>query len=356
MPNLLYVLLYPLLAFGLVLGLVPLARRLAIRAGYVDRPGGRKDHDIPTPPVGGLILIPVFILVSLLAGLSLYKEWTFYTALLIIMTAGALDDRYAIRPRWKFVAQFAAATLIVVVGGAKVASLGNLFGMGTVWLGFLHIPFSIVATVLLINAINLIDGLDGLAGGKSFVALLWFLVACLAAGADQSAHSIAILMAALLGFLAFNMRHPFREKANIFLGDAGSMSLGLALAWYGMTLGRGSDPVIWPIAVAWVLALPIMDTCAQFARRVAQGRHPFSADRNHFHHHFVNAGVSVGRATAIITMIGFVLGFIGVGGMLLGVPEPVLAIFWIAAILTHIMLSLRPTRFRRIVSAFMPKS
>lgn len=356
MPNLAATILFPLLTFGLVLGLVPLVRRLALNSGFVDRPGGRKDHGDPVPPVGGLVLVPAFIIMSLLDGVALYREWAFYVALLIILLAGILDDLFSIRPRWKFLAQFAAAALIVLYGGAKVASLGNLFGLGTVWLGFMHIPFSIIATVLLINAINLIDGLDGLAGGKSFVALFWFLVACLAAGATAYAHSIAILMAALLGFLVFNMRHPFREKANIFLGDAGSMSLGLALAWYGMTLGRGSDPVIWPIAVAWVLALPIMDTCAQFARRVAQGRHPFSADRNHFHHHFVNAGVSVGRATAVITLIGFILGLIGVGGMLLGVPEPVLAITWIAAILTHIMLSLRPARFRRIVSAFMRKS
>jgi UDP-GlcNAc:undecaprenyl-phosphate GlcNAc-1-phosphate transferase len=164
------------------------------------------------------------------------------------------------------------------------------------------------------------------------------------------------MMAALLGFLVFNMRNPLRRKAMVFLGDAGSMSLGLTLAWFGMGLGRGADPILAPIAVAWILALPIMDTCAQFARRVAQGRHPFSADRNHFHNHFVNAGVSVGRATAVITLIGFLLGLIGVGGMLAGVPEPILAYGWIATLFLHIYMSLRPHRFRRIVSSFMNKA
>lgn len=177
----------------------------------------------------------------------------------------------------------------------------------------------------------------------------WLSVPCALLGVWSPFLSIAILMAALLGFLIYNMRHPFRDRANVFLGDAGSMALGLALAWYGMSLGH--QGIIQPISVAWVLALPIMDTCAQFARRVAQGRHPFDADRNHFHHHFINAGVDVGNAAGVITVIGFLLGMVGIGGMVLGVPEPVLAYLWIAGILAHIYMSLRPHRFRRIVSS-----
>lgn len=346
----------PLLSLALVLGLVPLVRRAALRTGYVDEPGGRKDHDRPTPPIGGLVIVPVFIAMSAMTGASAAEQWPFWLALTVMMVAGALDDRYEVQPRWKFLAQFMAAILIVVYGGAKITALGNLFGFGNVELGIIDIPFSIVATVLLINAINLIDGIDGLAGGKTFVGLFWMLVLCLYAGAAGPALSIGILMACIAGFLTYNMRTPLRARANVFLGDAGSMALGLSLAWYAMTLCRGEDPVIWPIAVAWILALPIMDTCAQFGRRIAQGRHPFSADRNHFHHHFVNAGLSVGKTTAVIMAIGFALGLIGVGGMMLDVPEPMLAYLWIAAILLHIGISLRPVRFRRMISAIMKRA
>ena len=352
--DLFHLMLFPILACVVVLLLVPPARRFALRIGYVDKPGGRKDHDNPTPPIGGLLIVPVFIGVSLLSGANVMVQWPFWVGLFAIMLVGVLDDRYSIAPRWKFVAQFFAAILIVCVGGANVEGLGNLLGLGPINLGFMAKPFSVIAAVLLINAINLIDGLDGLAGGKSFVALFWMLVACFVSDAGGAGLSLAILMGALAGFLVFNMRNPFRKRANIFLGDAGSMSLGLALAWYGMRLGHAQ--VLSPIAVAWILALPIMDTCAQFARRVGQGRHPFDADRNHFHHHFINAGVEVGRATAIITLIGFILGAIGVGGMLLQVPEPVLGWLWIITILTHMYLSLQPRRFRRIVSAFMKTS
>jgi UDP-GlcNAc:undecaprenyl-phosphate GlcNAc-1-phosphate transferase len=344
---------FPLLSFLTVLVGVPVARRVALRFGYVDKPGGRKNHDSPTPPIGGLVIIPTFIFLSLVSGASWATQWPFWLALCVIALAGALDDRYAIRPRWKFIAQFTAATIIVVCGGAKIVTLGDLFGFGPVWLGFMHIPFSVIAAVLLINAINLIDGLDGLAGGKSFVALFWMAVPCAILGMWVPFLSLALLMMAVLGFLIYNMRHPFRERATVFLGDAGSMSLGLALAWYGMSLSHSG--IIEPIAVAWILALPIMDTCAQFARRVAQGRHPFDADRNHFHHHFINAGVDVGNAAGVITAIGFLLGLIGVGGMFLGVPEPVLAYLWIATLFAHIYMSLRPHRFRRIVSAIIRK-
>lgn len=351
MSNFAALFVFPLLTFLTVLVGIPLARRAALRFGYLDKPGGRKNHDTPTPPIGGLVIFPGFILLSLIAGAELHTQWPFWAGLSLIVVAGALDDRYAIRPRWKFLAQFTAAVLIVVFGGARVTSLGDLFGFGPFGLSFFSIPFSVIAAVLLINAINLIDGLDGLAGGKSFAALFWFAVPCAALGVWAPFLSITILMAAVLGFLMFNMRSPFRRRATVFLGDAGSMALGLALAWYGMTLGQ--QEIIPPIAVAWVLALPIMDTCAQFARRVARGRHPFDADRHHFHHHFINAGMSVAKATGVITALGFLLGMVGIGGVMLGVPEPVLAYLWIGCLFAHMYMSLRPHRFRRIVAGLL---
>lgn len=349
--DLLYLLTFPILAFAAMLLLVPPARALALRVGYVDKPGGRKDHDHPTPPIGGLLIVPVFIFVTILSKANFVIQWPFWLGLFLIMTVGVMDDRHDISPRWKFVAQFIAAGLIVLIGDANVPSLGNLLGFGQIDLGLITMPFAIIAAVLLINALNLIDGLDGLAGGTSVVAMFWMLVASFVADAGGAGLSISIMMAAIGGFLIFNGRYPFRARAAIFLGDAGSMALGLALAWYGMRLGHAH--VLTPIAVAWIFALPIMDTCAQFARRIGQGRHPFDADRNHFHHHFINAGVGVGRATALIVMINFILGAIGVGGMLLHVPEPIMGWLWIITILTHIYLNMRPTRFRRIIAFFV---
>lgn len=339
-------------AFVLALLAVPLACRMALKVRFIDRPGGRKDHEGAVPPVGGLVIFLIFTLLIWLSGaaLSLSGFYAFWLALVLLVATGALDDRLSISPRIKFAAQFAAAILAVTAGQASLPHLGNLFGFGPLGLSWGAVPFAVIAAVLLINAMNLIDGLDGLAGGLGFVALFWLAVCAVLAGLDAYIMPLAILMGALAGFLFFNMRHPLRRRAIIFLGDAGSLMLGLMLAWFSLRIAGEADTRIEPIAIAWILALPIMDTCGQFARRVSEGRHPFSADRHHFHHHFIDSGVPVGRASFIILVLAFTTGLIGVGGMAAGVPVPVLTISWIVLLLAHIYMSMKPERMRGLIA------
>ncbi len=334
-------------AFLLVLALTPMALKLAFRFDFLDRPGGRKRHKDAVPPVGGLVIFPVFMLLAA----HIIEDWTrygwFYAALTLILVTGGLDDRFNIAPRIKFAAQFVAAFVIVVPGGAQVVSLGNLLGFGTVWLGFMSIPFSIIATVLLINAINLMDGLDGLAGGMGAI-ILGLMAFCAAPSAEAT--ELIVACGALAGFLVFNMRSPWRSQARIFLGDAGSMAIGLVLSWYVIRLAGGATPMIQPATAAWLLALPIMDTCGQFARRVREGRHPFSADQFHFHYLVVQAGLTPGKASAFILGIIFLYGMIGMTGIALGVSPWILMYVWAGLLLIHIYLAMRPDRFRRLIA------
>lgn len=339
-----------LISFAAVALIMPLARMAALRLDFVDRPGGRKKHQDPVPPIGGLIIFPVFIAVAAYAGVNWDTYGYFFLALALLLLIGALDDRGGIPPWIKFSVQWIAAILIVVPGQAQIGSLGNLFGSGWFGLGFMAIPFSVIATVLLINAVNLMDGLDGLAGGKGFIVMFWFAVACYTAPAMLAVVPVMIMMGALGGFLIYNMRHPLRQRASVFLGDSGSMALGLSLAWFAINLAKGFETIVAPISVAWLLALPIFDTCGQFARRVSQGRHPFDADHDHFHHHFIYAGFPVGQATLIILSISFLTGLIGIGGIWMGLPEAALTYPWIALLFTHIYMSMRPHRFRRLVA------
>jgi len=350
MPGLFTIILFSLAALAAVAALVPRACRLAVRYRFVDRPGGRKGHKGAVPPVGGLVVFPVFIIFSLIAGVALPGFYAFLLALCLLLLVGAADDRAAVPAGLKFLAQFAAAILAVVGGAAVLSQLGDLFGFGTVGLGWGRVIFSVIATVLLINAINLMDGLDGLAGGKGFIALFWLLVCALLSGQSAFLLPLGVLMGALAGFLIYNLRHPLRDRAAVFLGDAGSLTLGLALAWFALKMTETSGRQIEPITIAWILALPIMDTCGQFARRVSEGRHPFDADQNHFHHHFINVGMAPGRATALILGLTFITGLIGVGGAALGVPVPVLAYSWSALLLLHIYLSLKPERMRGLIA------
>mgnify|MGYP000504157985 CR=1 FL=1 len=344
------------LAFGAALLVIPFARRGALKIGFVDQPGGRKEHEDAVPPIGGLIIFSIYILLLLFGGddfmAALSQFWPLIAALLVLLIVGALDDYRGIPPWPKFTAQFVAAFLVVIPGGAQLHHLGDLFGFGEFELGFMTIPFSVIATVLLINAINLMDGLDGLAAGKSFVILLWMVIACLVAGQVGALIPILPLLGALAGFLFYNMRHPLRARASIFLGDAGSMALGLMVAWVSIGLAQGTHPVIVPISVAWILALPIMDTCAQFYRRAREGRHPFSPDRGHFHHHLVHAGIPVGRSTFLILALAFILGGVGYVGALVGVPQWLLTIIWISLLFSHMALSFKPDRYIKFFEQF----
>ena len=338
--------LWPVSAFIVVAVFILPMKYAAPYFGLMDQPGGRKQHDGATPLIGGLVLFPVFIAVSVIQGDTLSTHWPLYGALLLLLITGVVDDKLHLHSFIKFAMQFLAAFLIVVPGGAIIHQLGDLFGFGDVGLDVIAIPFSIVSVVLLINAINLMDGLDGLAGGAAFVILGWMLFA----GADSNfGPSLTILMAAVAGFLVHNMRSPIRKKASIFMGDAGSMCLGLMVGWYAIKLSPEGARYIEPMAVAWVLALPIWDECAQFYRRVCEGRHPFSPDRGHFHHHFIRADIPAGKAVVMILGLVFLTGAIGVLGVQAGIPLAVLTLVWIAGILGHMVFSKNLARYTRLL-------
>ncbi len=335
----------PFLAFLAVVLIIPPARLLAIRFGLTDKPGGRKQHEDEVPLIGGLVIFPVFMILGLLAGFSFADYWPLFAALILLLGTGAVDDKLHLSAWSKFAIQIGAASMIVILGGAQLTHLGDLFGLGTLGLGFMAIPFTITAVTLLVNAVNLMDGLDGLAAGKSSVMIFWLMVACVIAQDWAAFSALSILLAAIAGFLFFNMRHPLRKKACVFLGDAGSLGLGLVIGWYCIKLAQEPNPAVVPITIAWIIALPIIDACGQFYRRVKEGRHPFDPDRGHFHYHFIHAGLSVGHSTALILLWVFALGGIGYLGVYFGVPEFVLTILWIALLFSHMALSYKPQRF-----------
>lgn len=358
-------------AFFIVLALIPLTCKLAAKAGFVDQPQGRKQHDSPIPPLGGVVLFTVFIIFMLIYG---FLPWAVFTALALILVVGIVDDAWEIKATFKFAIHFLAAFTIVVGGGAQIHSLGNLLGFGHIGLFWLAIPFSIACVVYIQNAVNMMDGVDGLAGGNSLLIFGWLLLAesmrfdhMMKAQISGDAGDIAsglmipwneqlpILMACLAGFLVYNMRSPFLKKAKIFLGDAGSMALGLMIAWYAITLSQGPYAVIEPVSVAWIIALPIVDSFALLVTRIKEGHPPFKPDRRHFHHHFANAGFTPGQTSFLILTYSALLGCIGFFGIKLGVPEYVLGWGWVALWMGHTMLTLKSEKFIRLLVSFRAK-
>jgi UDP-GlcNAc:undecaprenyl-phosphate GlcNAc-1-phosphate transferase len=337
----------PILAvFMIALVLIPPARIIAIKLGYLDEPGGRKLHKAPTPPIGGLIIFTLFLIAHSLLFAFSTEIISLYAALILLLVTGLVDDKKPVPAALKFFIHFAAAGIIVFGGDTQLANMGNMLGFGEWQLGpvFASI-FSVACVVYLINAINMMDGLDGLAGGKSLVILIWLMIAAYISGQGSALLHIGLLAAPLAGFLFYNMRHPLRDKACIFLGDTGSMALGLIIAWFCIHLSQGDYTILNPISIAWIIALPIIDAFGLFVMRIREGRHPFSPDLRHFHHHFIHAGFPVGETTFMILTLGMAFGAIGFSASLFHWPEPLMTALWIGLWLGHAVLVIKSNRF-----------
>ena len=333
-------------AFALTIILFYYGMRLARRIGYVDRPGGRKQHVGGTPPIGGLVIIPVFALFYNLFMPDAAPDWPLFAGLGMLLGLGILDDRFSLDAWAKFFGQIIVASFIVIFGGAEITSLGDLFGNGPVYLGAGSIPFSIASLVLLMNALNMIDGLVGLAGGITAGVLSLLIIACAMAGLQDAVLGMAMLLAPLAAFLVYNMRHPWRKKAAVFLGDAGSMTLGLAVGWFCIHLSQGAHTPVLPVTIVWLLAIPVIDTLTLFILRLSKGRHPFSADRNHLHHRFLARGVPVHWTVVCMIAVTLLCGGLSLLAMRSGVPDVALLLLWCGCFLVYLGYSLRPSAER----------
>lgn len=323
-------------AMALVAVVLPIAVRVSVRAGFVDRPQGRKEHGRPVPPIGGLVIMPIFLLVAPVVGGGLAPHWPLYLSISILVLTGVMDDRLDLSASIKLVLQLVVAGLMTISGESVLRDLGHLFGApNSLVLGPLAVPFTMACFVFMINAMNMIDGVDGLAGGLSLVMLGWLVVAALL-GHDFSVAATAVLLMGLVaGFLVHNMRYPGHARATVFLGDAGSMALGLVVAHLAINVSQSPTPGLLPIGVALIILIPIVDAFALFIARIRAGRRAFEPGRDHIHHQLLTAGFRPGQVTAILMGIMFVAGWIGVLGTRIGVAEGAQTWLWVAILLGY---------------------
>jgi UDP-GlcNAc:undecaprenyl-phosphate GlcNAc-1-phosphate transferase len=218
--------------------------------------------------------------------------------MLIVLTFGVLDDLIGLRARQKFLGQTIAALVVVLYGGVKITYIGNLFGTGGLYVGWLGIPLTLVFLVGAANAINLADGLDGLAAG---LCLLSFM--CVAyLGHVWSDFTVTLLSTAMIGaifgFIRFNT-HP----AIVFLGDAGSQLLGFSAGVLALVLTQKDMSPLSPILPLFILGFPIIDTLSVMVERALAHRPLFMADKNHFHHKLLRLGFHHRESVIIIYAI-----------------------------------------------------
>lgn len=312
-----------LLVFGFFLALLlsvistPLIIKLARALHVVDIPTERKVHVRPTPRLGGLgmfltfafsltLLVPL-LPVSIMNVLVEPGKLFFIAGGLVAFGVGLYDDFKRVRARYKLCIQIVAA-MLAYAGGVRIETIGlhNFFLLDLGWAA----PFvSVFWIVLVINAINLIDGLDGLAAGISFLAAIFLGYICFIGGHDETALIMAILSGTILGFLCYNF-HP----ASIFMGDGGSYFLGYMLATFSILSSIGNQSTFTILIPMLALALPIIDVTMATIRRFIHGQAIFSPDKLHFHHMLLQNGFS--HRNAVLVLYGVAI-FISLSAFLL---------------------------------------
>lgn len=323
----------PIAALATVI-LVRWCAPLAQRIGLVDRPGGHRNHRGAVPLVGGIAMFCGFMFGVLLLDypLSPYRPLFAGAALLVII--GVLDDFHELRPLTRFVAQTVAALLMALWGGVWLQDLGALTGPQTLTLGLWALPLTVFATVGGINAFNMIDGADGLAGGLALIAIMLLaLAALITGGADLPL--LLLLAAVTTGFLVFNLRYPGHPRSSVFMGDAGSLFLGFTLVWFLVAHSQGDGRSIAPVSALWLIALPLCDTVCIMGRRLLRGRSPFLADRGHLHHLLPALGLSGAASVALLLALSALLGAIGLLAPRWGVPEHGLFFAFVGLFIGH---------------------
>ncbi len=328
--------------------LIMILRPLAGSVGLVDVPNDRKVHKGRIPLVGGLSIFLAMLVTHLVSqqlapgSVSPENLHSFYVAGGLLVLVGLVDDIRELSPATRIVFEIVAALVMVYGANVVVQDLGVVGSPGTtIDLGRAAIPFTLFATVGVINALNMSDGLDGLAGSLSLIPILGFIAAIVLFGDSVGVQKLTGLAAGLFAFLMFNVTVPGKRRALIFLGDSGSMFLGLVLAWYAIDLSQGEDRVIRPAAALWFLALPVLDAVCMATRRLLRGRPMFSADKEHLHHVFLLAGFTV--TETVLTMAGLAsIGvIIGLAGTAYDVSDLVLTGAFVVAGLIYFWVILR---------------
>lgn len=332
------------IAFALVAVLIPLMRPLAERFGlsdHPDEPGGRKQHQAPTPMHGGLAILLAMTACAVAFGdISSSAMLAFYLAGGMLLAVGVLDDLYDLNWKYRIGVQIAAALVMVLVGGVSVQQLSDVVGIAGFHLGWwMSLLVTVFVVVGVINALNMADGVDGLAGGLAFVSLLLFTAFSLYAGNNASAERLLTAAAAVAGFLFWNMRRPGLTRAKVFLGDAGSMVLGFVIAWTAVRLSQNPEHPVSPVLGPWTIALPLIDCVTLILRRLRQGRSPFAGDRDHLHHLLLDAGYSPTAIALVLIFVSFAMGAAAAIALKLGVPPPLLVIAFFALIAVHYRLT-----------------
>ncbi|MDO8862371.1 hypothetical protein Q6D67_11725 [Haliea sp. E1-2-M8] len=294
-----------------------LAILVARRAGLVDKPNQRKQHDGHVPLAGGLVLFASLVTANLLYDLPPFGVLEL-GLIGVVFVAGLWDDWRELSASKRLLVQFVCGCLMVVSAKFVLRQVGDLLGFGPIGLAALALPLTALAFAGMANAYNMIDGIDGLAAALGLLP-----VAALALLAGNAGHpvypTLMALILPLLVFLLFNLGPDSRWFPKMFLGDSGSNLLGFTVCGLLVYLSQGADRLIPPVTSLWLVAVPLMDMLATMLLRVCEGHHPMRPDRRHLHHLLQDMGAGTAATRYIVLSYAAALAVLGLA--LMQLPE-----------------------------------
>ena len=288
---------------------------LAPHVGLVDVPNERKRHDGAIPLIGGISIFTGVLIAS-----TLFIEQSNIVNLYLISSAlivfiGTLDDIYDLSVVSRIVFQGIVASLLVFGAGKYISDFGPLIGGDALTIGNYGMIFTIVAVITAINAFNMVDGIDGLAGSMSIITIASIALLTVLNKPATDVLLPMLIVVSTIPYLFYNVstRNPRGKK--IFMGDAGSMYMGLTVIWL-LTLstqsGEATSASFRPVTALWLIAVPLMDMFAIMYRRIRNGDSPFKADNNHLHHICLGMGLTSRKALWLISALAITFASIGV--------------------------------------------
>lgn len=296
--------------FVVAFGSTPIVKSYAQKLGAIDTPGEeRRIHNHPIPRMGGMAIFLGFLVsVVLFADITTQVQGILIGTIIIVAT-GVVDDIVSLRYWVKLLAQIVAAAVAVAHGVViQVLSNPNVFSENAnIFIGILAVPVTILWIVGVTNAVNLIDGLDGLACGVSTISSATMLVVAIMVAEPNVAVILAALMGGCIGFIPYNL-----NPAKIFMGDTGALLLGYLLATVSILGLFKFYAVITFLVPILALALPLFDTAFAIIRRLLKGQNPMTPDRGHLHHRLIDHGLSQKQAVAVLYSLSAMLGLTAV--------------------------------------------
>lgn len=334
--------------------LVVFLRRLAVPFHLVDVADDRKIHEGAIPLCGGIAIFLSFACITLLER-PVSPGLGFWMAMALIVGLGVADDRFALAARVRFLAHILIALALIAMEGLGQLSFGDLLPVEAVGGAVGLFVLSVAFVVGMVNAWNMVDGVDGLAGGSAVATLVWILLLAIHIGEEGLAFSVTVLVTAIGGFLVFNARSPWCTKASVYLGDAGSTMLGAIIAYFILRLADGAEGLAFPVLL-WLVVLPVVDTLSLIVRRMLDHRSPMSADRRHLHHLLIDSGLSQAVASYTLIAMSFLYGGIGYLGLVAGLPASVMTVGLVFVALGHtvFVLTVEAAARQRIHRAVRP--